>query len=100
MKINRKSWHYRFMVNVMQMTPPDYLCQYFWKLVLSFVLVPIMIVILPIIAIIWPFCYLTDKIKMWYYNWNFDYEESNNIFIAYFRAFKAKACPFIEYYEE
>jgi len=98
MKINRTSWHYKFICDLWQMDEPNTLCQYFWTLMGTFFLTPIAIVFFIVIAPFIPFMLGYEWLKEKYMRRKYGHiDKEPGIFISYYRAWKNKVCPLIEY---
>ena len=100
MKVNVNSWHYRYMINLLEFERPNNLCAYFWKLLLCIVFSPIFgimgLFVVTVCAVAWPFVWLKEK----YEAENMYKTRKPNIAISYLKAKKQKACPLIEYVDE
>jgi len=95
MKINRQSWHYKFMMNFWRAEEPSNLCQYFWRLIGYILITPIFAVFLPVALLMFQFIYLYEKFGEWYYHCRPD----DYAIVSFFKSKKIKACPLIEYYD-
>ena len=84
MKISRKSWHYRFLMNVMGCPyPPSNLCIYFW-------LVMGLLIVSPIAYPLFKFFdYLDNREPRPY--------KKPGLVRSYLKARKEKVCPLLEF---
>ena len=94
MKINKKAWHYRWLNRLG--VYPSTLCTYFWTVVFTVALTPIVVPVLAVILIVigipvLSVIYLRDK-------WQEKHRgQEPSIFWQYLAAKKRKVCPLIEY---
>jgi len=113
MKINRRSWHYRFIAIFCDQDPQS-LCTYFWSFVWSIFLGALSIFSIVILAPVWiPIALIVlgfQTLFKWHNNkmynklnreeydkWKNPPPKEQNFVFAYFGAVKRRVCPLIEY---
>ena len=100
MRISSKSWHLRLVRLFDDTYLPRDLCSYFWRVLFSIILLPIL---LPIISIIFIFVVvenISDRIYERRSRLGRKKEKKPNLFFEFIKAKKEKICPLIEVIEE
>ena len=118
MKINRKSWHYRWNKGFYSYFHPDNLCEYFWKTVFSLALPMAIISIMILLFVLLVNSAITDPwgaligisavgslifpiiaIVLLRYYFPSTKTKQERLVGEYLKAKKNRICPMIEYYD-
>jgi len=105
MKVSKKSWHYRLIFWYDHYVPQN-LCDYFWALMKSMLIVGLLAVTAPVWGPAMAVHYLFERYDDWRFEKMIADHESGppppkppGIIMSFLRAKKQKVCPLIEFTE-